>query len=67
MKKDDYKMKIEMLEGELDNAYQNMHDDRKMYISDLMEVRHLVSLMLKEVGYNPEAVIDETTWSENNE
>ena len=62
MKKEEYKMQIEMLKGELDNAYQNMHDDRKMYISDLMEVRHLVSLMLKQIGFDPEAVVDERQW-----
>tara|TARA_R110000765_G_scaffold273377_1_gene372094 strand:- start:656 stop:856 length:201 start_codon:yes stop_codon:yes gene_type:complete len=64
MKKEEYKMQIEMLKGELDNAYQNMHDDRKMYISDLMEVRHLVSLMLKQIGFDPEAVVDERQWED---
>tara|TARA_R110000751_G_scaffold228415_1_gene330047 strand:+ start:3029 stop:3229 length:201 start_codon:yes stop_codon:yes gene_type:complete len=64
MKKEEYKMQIEMLKGELDNAYQNMHDDRKMYVSDLMEVRHLVSLMLKQIGFDPEAVVDERQWED---
>jgi len=56
-----------MLEGELDNAYQNMHDDRKLFISDLMEIRQLVTALLNEMGYNPDASINKSSNGETTE
>jgi hypothetical protein len=59
--------RIYMLEGELDNAYQNMHDDRKLFISDLMEIRQLVTALLNEMGYNPDASINKSSNGETTE
>lgn len=59
--------RIYMLEAELDNAYQNMHDDRKLFISDLMEIRQLVTTLLNEMGYNPDASINKSSKGETTE
>jgi len=67
MNEHELEKKIYMLEGELDNAYQNMHDDRKLFISDLMEIRQLVTTILNEMGYNPDASINKSETEETKE
>tara|TARA_R110000787_G_scaffold197666_2_gene308933 strand:- start:2033 stop:2221 length:189 start_codon:yes stop_codon:yes gene_type:complete len=62
MNENEMKKKIEMLEGELDNIYQNIRDDRKLYVSDLMEIRKLITEMLNQVGYNPDEIDETESW-----